>query len=218
VICLVTDRHRVGAARNGADGLVDLVAAAADAGVDLIQVRERDMEARDLTTLVRRCVDAVRGTRAKVLVNDRADVAAAAGAHGVHLRSDSIAAARLRPLLASDALLGRSVHSAEEAGTVSLAGGVDYLILGTLFATPSKPLARPMTIDELSAACRRSPVPVLAIGGINVERAAMVARAGARGVAGIGLFIPPPGEPAQRYLGHVVADLRRAFDTDLSVS
>jgi thiamine-phosphate pyrophosphorylase len=218
VICLVTDRHRVGSARDGADGLVDLVAAAADAGVDVIQVRERDMEARQLATLVRRCVDAVRGTRTKVLVNDRADVAVGAGAHGVHLRSDSIAAARLRPLLAADALVGRSVHSAEEAAAVSLAGGVDYLILGTVFETPSKPSARPMTTDELSSACRRSSVPVLAIGGMNVERASLVARAGGGGVAAIGLFIPPPGEPARGYLRHVVADIRRAFDTYGSVS
>ena len=96
MICLVTDRRRLSIAADDIDRLVDLVAAAARAGIDLIQIRERDLDARQLAALVRRCVDAVEGTGTKVLVNDRADVAIAAGAHGVHLRGDSIAAPAVR--------------------------------------------------------------------------------------------------------------------------
>src|SRR6185436_4586745 len=81
VMCLVTDRQQAG----GADGVVARAAWAARAGVHLVQVRERDLEGRALTDLVVKCVAAVRGTRTRVVVNERFDVALAAGAHGVHL-------------------------------------------------------------------------------------------------------------------------------------
>jgi thiamine-phosphate pyrophosphorylase len=220
MICLVTDRHRLVAGsrlRLGetvrADRLVDLVGEAALAGVDLIQVRERDLEARELAALVRRCVDAARGTMARIVVNDRADVALAAGAHGVHLRSDSIDAPAVRTLMPS-AFIGRSVHGADEAAAVSRLGGLDYMIVGTMFATPSKDGSEPLTtIDELTDACRASAVPVLAIGGITIQRAPMMVRAGAAGIAAIGLFIPPEGESPRRHVASVVASLRRVFDT-----
>jgi thiamine-phosphate diphosphorylase len=218
MICLVTDRRRLSIAADDIDRLVDLVAAAARAGIDLIQVRERDLGARQLAALVRRCVDAVEGTDTKVLVNDRIDVAIAAGAHGVHLRGDSISAPAVRSLIGDGALIGRSVHGAEEAGAVSLAGGVDYLIFGTVYRSASKSAPhRVATLDELSGACHAG-VPVLAIGGITVERAAEAARAGAAGIAGIGLFVPPAGTSADRHLQNTAAELRRAFDTCEAVS
>jgi thiamine-phosphate diphosphorylase len=215
MICLVTDRHRLTDGRGtGEDRLIELVAAAAAAGVDLIQIRERDLEGRHLTALVRRCVEAARGTDAKVLVNDRVDVALAAGAHGVHLRSDSIDAPAVRPLLPSGAMVGRSVHSAGEAATVSRRGGLDYLILGTVFRSASKSAGQSLlTLDELSAACRLSSIPILAIGGITVPGASEVRRTGAAGVAAIGVFIPPTGESPQCHVHTVVPALRRAFDT-----
>jgi thiamine-phosphate pyrophosphorylase len=195
------------------------VAAAAKAGVDLIQIRERDLDARALTLLVRRCVAVARGTRARVVVNDRADIAIAAGAHGVHLRSDSIHTPAVRTLLPDGALVGRSVHSAREAAPVVHGGGVDYLILGTLFATPSKDSAHGLTpLHELSDARRLGSIPVLAIGGMTVERASIAARAGASGIAAIGLFIPPPGASPDRYFQTLITDLRRAFDTCEAVS
>jgi thiamine-phosphate pyrophosphorylase len=219
MICLVTDRRRLSAGPDAAGRLVDLVESAARAGVDLIQVRERDLEARDLVNLVRQCVTAVEGTAARVLVNDRADVAVAAGAHGVHLRGDSIAAPRVRTLLTRGASVGRSVHSAAEAVAACREGALDYLIFGTLFETPSKPRAhRLATLDELTAACRAvqaggRQLPVMAIGGMTVERAALAAAAGAAGIAAIGLFIPPAGEDSDEYLHTIVARLRRTFDT-----
>lgn len=218
MICLVTDRRRLSTAADDIDRLVDLVAAAARAGIDMVQIRERDLDARRLTGLVRRCVDVAEGTRTKVLVNDRADVAVAAGAHGVHLRGDSMAAAAVRSLVGDDVLVGRSVHGADEARAVSGAGGVDYVIFGTLYPSASKSAAHPLaTHDELAAVCQAG-VPVLAIGGITVERAAEVARAGAAGIAGISLFVPPPRTSPDRHLQTIAANLRRAFDTCEAVS
>jgi thiamine-phosphate pyrophosphorylase len=218
MICLVTDRRRLSTADDNLDRLVDLVAAAARAGIDLIQIRERDLDARRLTALVKRCVEVSQGTAAKVIVNDRADVALASGSAGVHLRSDSMVAEAVRPLVGDGAIIGRSVHGADEARTVSSAGAVDYLIFGTLYATPSKGAAHPVaTLSELSAASRVG-IPVLAIGGITVARAAETARAGAAGVAGISLFVPPDGISADRHLQTITAELRQAFDTYEAVS
>lgn len=220
MICLVSDRRRLSAGSDALDRLVDLVAAAARAGTDLIQIRERDLEARVLTALISRCVDAIDGTRAKLLVNDRVDVAIAARSHGVHLRGDSIPAAAARLLLDAGAIVGRSVHSADESAAIARAGGVDYMIFGTLYRTASKNGAhRVASLDELSCACRAAAgIPVLAIGGITVGRAVEVARAGAAGVAGIGLFIPPAGTSADRHLQSVTGELRRVFDTCEAVS
>ena len=86
-----------------------------------------------------RAVAAVRGTRARILVNDRPDVALAAGAHGVHLRGDSAPARRVRAAVPPSFLIGRSVHSLDEIAQVSDEGSVDYLLFGTVFATASKP-------------------------------------------------------------------------------
>jgi thiamine-phosphate pyrophosphorylase len=230
MMCLVTDRRRLSGGRDAIDRLVDLVTAAARAGVDVIHIRERDLDARDLGALVRRCVRGVERTGTRVVVNDRADVALASGAHGVHLRGDSIPAGAARSLLPAGAIVGRSVHGVEETSAVSRAGGLDYLIFGTLFETGSKePNHQLATLDELAAACRVAGagpperagvdrqaghgIPVMAIGGITLDRASLVRRAGASGVAGIGLFIPPAGQVVDGYLQGVVSHLRRTFDS-----
>ena len=220
MICMVTDRRRLSSGEAAIDQLVELVGAAGRAGIELVQVRERDLDARSLVALVRRCVAAVAGTRTRVVVNDRADVAVAAGAAGVHLRSDSIGAAVARTLLTGSALVGRSVHDSEEAAGVAAGGGVDYLIFGTLYQTPSKDAGHPVaTLDALRATCRAAAgIPVLAIGGMTVERAVGAARAGASGIAGIGLFVPPAGESADKHVQMIVAGLRRTFDTCETVS
>ena len=213
MICLVTDRRRLSTGADAAERLVDLVTAAVRAGFDLIQIREKDLDARALSALVVRCVSAAEGSSTKVLVNDRTDVAVAAGAHGVHLRGDSIAAGAARAVMGGTAVVGRSIHSAREAAEAVNGGGLDYLLFGTLYPSGSKPPGHPLaTVDELSRACRAG-VPVLAIGGLTVERAPYVARAGAIGIAGIGLFVPPPGTTADRHLQRVAAEVRRVFDT-----
>ena len=235
LICLITDRRRLtnppiadgrspiadrrwpmadGRSPIAEEDIVELVGAAARAGVDLIQIRERDLEAGPLTALVRRSVAVSRGTAAKILVNDRLDVALAAGAHGVHLRGDSIDVRRIREIAPPNFLVGRSVHDVEEATAAARAGGLDYLILGTLFPTVSKePARRLLTMTGLAAVSATSSIPVLAIGGITPERAEDVVRMGAAGIAAIGLFLPPTGVSADRHLQARVTELRRVFDT-----
>jgi thiamine-phosphate diphosphorylase len=210
VICLITDRRRVG----NDDHLIELVRAAARAGVHLVQVRERDLETRDLLRLVSHCLDAVRGTAARVVVNDRLDVALAAGAHGVHLRADSVAPSRVRAVVPRGFLVGASVHSVEEA--VESARGADYLIAGTIFETASKPGAERVGLAHLRGMAAAVPIPVLAIGGISLDRVASVAAAGASGIAAIGLFsdIAPPTEEKLR---NVVQIVSQAFDTTSAV-
>jgi thiamine-phosphate diphosphorylase len=190
VICLVTDRQRTG----GPDGVVEQVAWAARAGVHLVQVRERDLEGRALTTLVQRCVEAARGSRTRVVVNDRLDVALAAGADGVHLRGDSMPASRVRAITPPGFLVGRSVHACDEAVSVEAAGGLDYLLFGTVFRTASKPDRVAAGTDVLATVASAARVPVLAIGGVTPDNLHEVAAAGAAGFAAIGLFaaVSPP--------------------------
>lgn len=210
VLCMITDRRRLGP--GGDELLVRRVGAAARAGVHLIQVRERDLDGGPLMRLVQRCVDAVAGTRARILVNDRIDVALAAGAHGVHLRGDSFAASRARVLAPPGFLIGRSVHAVRDA-TAAMADDADYLMFGTVFATTSKPGQAAAGVEALAGIVEATPLPVLAVGGVTQATAGRVARAGAAGVAAIGLFA---GE-AEEFLQVAVSEVNMAFDTPAGV-
>ena len=182
VICMITDRRRSG----GDDtALVARVAGAARAGVDVIQIRERDLEGRALMALVTACVAAVHGTRTRVIVNDRLDVALAGRAHGVHLRGDGYPASRVRDTAAAGFLVGRSVHSAEDA---KASGPVDYLVFGSVFDSASKPGRAPAGCAALADVVRATSIPVLAVGGVTADNASEVSKAGAAGIAAIGLF------------------------------
>jgi thiamine-phosphate diphosphorylase len=212
VICLVTD-HR----RYPPGALLPAITAAAAAGLDLVQVRERDLPDRDLLALTRAVVAATAGTRTRVVVNERLDVALAAGAAGVHLRGDAVPCGDARRVAPAGFLIGRSVHGVAEAAAVAGAGGCDYLVFGSILPSGSKPPGHPSAgFDALAAVCHAvasaqppgaPPVPVLAIGGLSEEDAAAVALAGAAGIAGIGLFAATP-DP-----GLTVAALRAAFDS-----
>lgn len=203
IVCLVTDGS--GGSRRG---IVPLVADAAAAGVELVQIRERGLDDRALASVVRGAVDAVRGSGTRVLVNDRLDIALAAGADGVHLRADSIAPSRARAVAGRSFLIGRSVHEEDEGAAVEAAGGCDYLLFGTVFPTSSKPAGHPVAgVAALRHLCARVRLPVLAIGGISIDTAAAAATAGAAGVAAIGLFRESSD------LSATLAALRRAFDT-----
>jgi thiamine-phosphate pyrophosphorylase len=200
---MVTDRARGGAD----DDLVARVGAAARAGVHLVQVRDRDLEAGTLADLVARCVGAVHGTATRVVVNERLDVALAAGAHGVHLRADSYAGRRARQMTPRGFLVGRSAHDGAAVARTADAGGVDYIVFGTVFPTASKAGREAAGLDALAAASSATPVPVLAIGGVTLAHVAEVAAAGAAGFAAIGLFAEGPVEE----LADVVREARRLF-------
>ena len=204
VICVITD-GRLRSVDDAAPWLAR-VAAAAQAGAHLIQVRERTLDDRALSMIVRRCRDVVQGTRARVVVNDRLDVALACGADGVHLKSDSYPVRRAREITPRGFLVGRSVHSATEAAAAGQ--GADYLIFGTVFATASKPGRTPVGTTALAAAVLATPVPILAVGGVTVDTAAAVARAGAAGIAAIGVFTGPTPDDVATSVDRIA----RAFD------
>jgi thiamine-phosphate pyrophosphorylase len=191
ILCLVTDRRRLAGAAAPLDRARRCLEAqarfAVDAGVDFFQVRERDLDAAVLATIVRDLLAITRDTHTRLVVNDRLDVALACGAAGVHLRGDSIAPAQARRLVPPGFLIGRSVHAVDDART---AGDADYLIAGTVFASASKdPSHRLIGVDGLGAIAAAASVPVLAIGGVTAQRIDDVARAGAAGCAGIGMFM-----------------------------
>ncbi|PYR89266.1 MAG: thiamine phosphate synthase [Acidobacteria bacterium] len=206
MICFVTDRRR--ASDPSCAHLLDRINAAATAGVDVIQIRERDLPDRDLMALVGSALDLVRGTAARVLVNDRVDIALAAGAAGVHLRHDSADPARVRAIVPGRFLIGRSIHDPREAAT---ARDCDFLLFGTVFTSAGKPAGhRVAGLDALRAACAKSRVPVLAIGGIDETNVQAVADAGAAGIAAAGIFMADRQVSA---LVSTVRAIRAAFDS-----
>jgi thiamine-phosphate pyrophosphorylase len=188
--------------------LLHALAAAVGAGVDRVQLRERNLEGAALLELAdavcRTARDAAAGAGrgVEVVVNRRLDVALAAGADGAHLGFDALPLAEARALLGPRALLGVSCHSPEEVGA---AEGADYAHLAPVFAPLSKTGARPaLGLEALERAARRR--PVLAQGGVEASNAAACLAAGAAGVAVTGaiLMAADPGRAAAR--------LRRALD------
>ncbi len=153
-----------------------------------MQVREADLGDRALVRLVTTAATMAERSSTRIVVNDRFDIALAAGADGVHLKSRSVPAERLRPHVPAEWIVGRSVHSLAEAQQLTAEPGLDYLVLGTVFPTRSKPGQDPIGVEPLREAAATLPVPVLAIGGITAERMAEVAQSGAAGIAAIGLF------------------------------
>jgi thiamine-phosphate diphosphorylase len=219
VFCLVTSLKHASEpdASRAVDRLVGRIRHAAEAGVTLVQIREPLLDASVLHALVSRSVDAVKGTSCRVVVNDRMDVALAARAHGVHLRGDSYAPARVRAAW-PDALIGCSVHSAGEAARRAAAGGADYIVFGTVFGSDSKPPEHPVAgVDALAEVVRTTaPLPVLAIGGVNLERAASVAATGAAGIAAITLFAGSAGDDPP--LHGIVRGLRETFENSATLA
>ena len=205
--CLVTDRARLGPGWPSA--LPDLVARAAAAGVDLVQVRERGLEARELGALVARCRRAIDGSGTRLLVNDRLDIALAEGAHGVHLPTGGLPPAAVRAHAGPGFLIGRSVHSAEEAASVTAEGGADFLVFGTVFPSHSKPGVEPAGLARVAATAAATHLPVLAIGGITEATLGGLAGSGAAGVAAIGFLTVESVEEMCRRVRLV----RKAFDT-----
>jgi thiamine-phosphate pyrophosphorylase len=212
ILHLVTDRRQLapGAARSEALACVlEQARHAVGAGVDVMQIRERDLDAGELASLVTSVVEVARGSSTRVVVNDRVDVALATGATGVHLRGDSLDAQHVRAIAPPGFIIGRSVHSLEEARS---AGPIDYLTAGTIWRTRSHPADWPLLgLAGLEAITRAVQVPVVAIGGVETDRFADIAAAGAAGVAGIRLFMAGDNGCRAQALGDVVQRFRAAF-------
>lgn len=189
VVCYVTDRKAL-ATEEPVRSVAEKIRLAAAAGADWVQIREKDLPARELLQLAR---EAVQNTRARILVNDRLDVALAAGAPGVHLGRTSLPVADVvRWCRAGNApqdfLIGVSCHSLDEVREAETAGA-DYAFFGPVFDTPSKrPFGAPQGIAHLGEVCRAASIPVIAIGGVEEENAVSCIRAGAAGVAAIRMF------------------------------
>jgi thiamine-phosphate pyrophosphorylase len=195
IICYVTDRKSLGEGEGGA-GVLGKICAAIAAGVDWVQIREKDLSGRELLGLAREAVAAGRGGR--VIVNDRVDVAQAARAAGVHLGRESLGAREVVRWCRSgggnvpaDFVVGVSCHSLEEARAAEEAGAA-YIFFGPVFDTPSKRgMGEPQGVARLGEICGGATIPVLAIGGVSEENAGECIRAGAAGIAAIRMFQDP---------------------------
>lgn len=215
-LCLVTDRRAVNL---GARTLTAQLTAlerqldeAVESGIDLIQLRENDLSARQLLGLAERVAARAGQTGSRILVNDRADVALAVAGVGVHLKSDGPAAMAVRELTGTGRAIGKSVHDPVD---MRLTGGADFLVFGTVFQSASKPPdAVPAGVDALRRACTVAPIPVLAIGGVTPDRLGECRLAGAAGVAAIGIFLPPGRAPGSLGPRAAAKALRDAWDSD----
>jgi thiamine-phosphate pyrophosphorylase len=213
LVCYVTDRSLFPAEPAPAHKiLLKRIAAAAAAGVDWIQIREKDLSGKDSSALAREAMKLAANragepsagappravaspsqtTHTRILVNDRLDIALAADSGGVHLGEQSLppqeALRLLEGLDRKDFLIGVSCHSPRAAAEAER-GGADYLFFGPVFATPSKTAyGAAQGLERLGEVCRAVRLPVLAIGGITSENAAPCLSAGACGIAAIRLF------------------------------
>ncbi|MDX6559587.1 MAG: thiamine-phosphate pyrophosphorylase [Blastocatellia bacterium] len=168
------------------------VSAAVTAGVQLIQLREKQLPAQVLFELTAAVVSIARGSSTRILVNDRADVAAGAGADGVHLTTHSLTSDTIRNAFGAKFLIGASTHSLLEAREASRQGA-DFAVFGPIFPSPAKAkYGAPLGLEKLSEAARGlTPFPLIALGGVSLENANQCLLAGASGIAGITLFGDP---------------------------
>jgi thiamine-phosphate pyrophosphorylase len=186
-LCYITDRHGL-----GPTPLARHLQAVFEARVDLVQLREKDLASRELLGLAKAAVEISRGSKARIVVNDRLDIAIAAHAHGVHLGGQSVPPGIVRRDVEKDFLVGVSCHSLGESLRAE-AGGADYILLGPIFDTPSKrQYGPPLGLNKLAEVANRIRIPVLALGGVTVERVRPCLEAGAKGIAGIRLFQEGP--------------------------
>jgi thiamine-phosphate pyrophosphorylase len=190
----ITDRLQFpGNEHDQRERLLDKIAEAAHSGLDFIQLRERDLQSRELELLAHEAVHRIRAVngRTRLLMNSRADIALAAGADGVHLRSKDVSPEVVRkiwreahgpgePVIAISCHCDAEVVAAEQAGA-------DFVVFGPVFEKKGPPEIRSTGLDALRETCNHK-VPVLALGGVTAQNAALCARAGAAGIAAIRLW------------------------------
>lgn len=188
-LCLVTD---LGRSRRP---LAEQVVLAVEGGVDVVHLRARELPAGELLDLAVRLKERLAG-RALLVVNDRVDVALACGAQGVHLGERALPVPAVRSVAGGGLLVGRSVHSVEGA-VAAQAAGADYLTVGTIYPTASKPGVAGSGTALLAEVARRVSIPFLAIGGVTADNAGACIEAGASGVAVIGALMEAPDPLAE---------------------
>jgi thiamine-phosphate pyrophosphorylase len=168
------------------------VQAAVVARIDLVQIREKNLSASVLYQLASSAARITKESATKLLINDRSDIAAAAGADGVHLTTSSLPTAVVRQTFGDGFLIGVSTHSLDEA-RLARQGGADFAVFGPVFETASKKeFGEPPGLTGLARVCSElSPFPILALGGVMIDNVAECVRAGARGVAAIRMLQQP---------------------------
>jgi thiamine-phosphate diphosphorylase len=196
---LITDRHRL-----RGRPLEEVASLAVEGGVNVVQLREKDLSGGELYDLAITVHAVLRG-RALLLVNDRLDVAVAAGTDGVHLPEHSIPPAKARRIAGEACIIGRSVHNVE-AALRAVDEGADYLLFGNVYETASKPGAPAAGIELVRAVAEAVQAPMIAVGGITANNLAPVIEAGADGVAVIGAIMDADDPKA------AAARLRAALD------
>jgi thiamine-phosphate pyrophosphorylase len=193
---LVTDRRQV------ERDLVDVIGECVAAGLRAVQLREKDLGAGAMLALARRLRDVTKPPGASLVVNDRVDVALAAGADGVQRTSTSMAIADIRTVARDRLRIGASVHALDEAIAAD-AAGADWIVFGPVYDTPSKrAFGAPQGLQKLTAVTNAVRAPVIAIGGVTPERVREVLDAGAAGVGVITAILaaPSPADATKRFL------------------
>lgn len=204
---LISDRHQLPAGRR----LAEAVTAALAGGVGAVQLREKDLATAELYALALELRQRTAAAGARLLLNDRIDIALAVAADGVQLTEQSLPVAVARRLLGPERLLGVSCHSLERALQAE-AEGADFLCFSPIYATPSKAAyGPPQGLDALHALCAAVKLPVFALGGITTERAPAVRATGARGIALIRAILAA-ADPAQ-----AARQLQAAFNPERPV-
>jgi len=191
----ITDRRQFpGEGHEQEQRLVAKIAECAAAGVEYIQLREKDLETRELEELALKAMAALSGSRTHLLINSRTDVALACGAHGVHLPANDLSASEVRSIFAragnSEPVIGFSTHSVAEVASAE-AHGASFAVFGPVFEKSGS--ANREGLEQLRRICHRAeaaqpPMPVWALGGISLENAGQCVAAGAAGIAAIRLF------------------------------
>lgn len=183
-LLLVTDRTQT-----GGRSLSFLIQQAVNAGLPAVQLRERDLSTGEVLALAREIQSITAPRAVPLIVNDRIDLALALNVDGVHLRANSVSVSVARRLVGVDRLVGVSTHSLGEVEQANR-DGADYVLFGPIFETPSKrPFGPPLGLGMLAEVCRRSTVPVFAVGGVTSVSVPDIRRAGAHGVAVIGAIL-----------------------------
>ncbi|MEQ1923098.1 MAG: thiamine phosphate synthase [Pyrinomonadaceae bacterium] len=184
IICLITKGEATPVNFDDASlQILDIVNVAVDENIPLVQIREKNLTAKLLFELTSKVVKITKGSATRVLVNDRADIAVAAGAAGVHLTSRSLPAEIIRKTFGTEFIIGVSTHDIDEAANAA-ARGVDFSVFAPVFETPGKGAA--VGLSELTNVCDKlDPFPVIALGGVNRENYRSAIDAGAKGFAAI---------------------------------